>query len=144
VHAGGAHGAVPARTPSLRLNRAQARAILRAMGRATGNATQTGRSYHAGMFHFLVERQSRRDGRTDHQLCGQVAGLRVLLGRGAGLGAVFFHARMPPGSPRARSTLRSRARFLRTTETLPAFDLVQIDYYHAMITGGTPGIRGEL
>ena len=29
------------------------------------------------------------------------------------------------------------ARFLRTAETLPAYDLVQIDYYPAMIEGGT-------
>lgn len=36
------------------------------------------------------------------------------------------------------------AQFLRTAETLPAYDLVQIDYYPAMIPGGQVAIRGEL
>jgi gamma-glutamylaminecyclotransferase len=38
----------------------------------------------------------------------------------------------------------AHARFLRTAETLPAYDLVQIDYYPAMIEGGALAIRGEL
>lgn len=41
-------------------------------------------------------------------------------------------------------TSLEHARFLRTAETLPRYELLQIDYYPAMIAGGALAIHGEL
>lgn len=41
-------------------------------------------------------------------------------------------------------TSMAHARFLRAAETQPAYDLVQIDYYPAMLAGGRSRIVGEL
>lgn len=41
------------------------------------------------------------------------------------------------------TTIR-HARFLRAAETLPEFEFVQIDYYPALLPGGSKSIAGEL
>lgn len=41
-------------------------------------------------------------------------------------------------------TTIAKARFVRAAETRPEYDLVQIDYYPAMLPGGACRIRGEL
>lgn len=38
----------------------------------------------------------------------------------------------------------AHARFVRAAETPPAYELIQIDYYPAMLTDGTARIVGEL
>lgn len=38
----------------------------------------------------------------------------------------------------------AHARFVRAAETLPEYELVQIDYYPAMLPGGPSRIMGEL
>jgi gamma-glutamylaminecyclotransferase len=55
---------------------------------------------------------------------------------------VFVYGTLMKGE--LHHTSIEHARFLRTAETQPAYDLVQIDYYPAMIEGGTLTIRGEL
>ncbi|MET0287421.1 MAG: gamma-glutamylcyclotransferase family protein [Polyangiales bacterium] len=56
----------------------------------------------------------------------------------------LHHALLARGETAPIDTSIQHARFLRTAETLPAYDLVQIDYYPAMIPGGTLTIHGEL
>ena len=41
-------------------------------------------------------------------------------------------------------TTMAHARFVRAAETAPEYDLVQIDYYPAMIAGGSHRVLGEL
>ena len=41
-------------------------------------------------------------------------------------------------------TTMAHARFVRATETGPEYDLVQIDYYPAMLVGGSHRVMGEL
>lgn len=41
-------------------------------------------------------------------------------------------------------TTIKHARYLREVETMPEYELVKIDYYPAMLSGGTQRIRGEL
>jgi gamma-glutamylcyclotransferase (GGCT)/AIG2-like uncharacterized protein YtfP len=41
-------------------------------------------------------------------------------------------------------TTIEHARFLRAAETLPEYDLVQVDYYPAMLPGGSCRVLGEL
>ena len=41
-------------------------------------------------------------------------------------------------------TTMAHARFVRSAETAPGYDLVQIDYYPAMIAGGPHRVPGEL
>jgi gamma-glutamylaminecyclotransferase len=38
----------------------------------------------------------------------------------------------------------AHARFLRAAETTPEYDLVQIDYYPALVAGGSTRVLGEL
>ncbi|HEX5661696.1 MAG TPA: gamma-glutamylcyclotransferase family protein [Polyangiales bacterium] len=55
---------------------------------------------------------------------------------------VFVYGTLMKGE--LHHTSIQHARFVRTAETLPAYELVQIDYYPAMIAGGTLAIHGEL
>lgn len=55
---------------------------------------------------------------------------------------VFVYGTLMKGE--LHHTSMTHARFLRAAETEPAYDLVQIDYYPAMIAGGSARIVGEL
>ena len=55
---------------------------------------------------------------------------------------VFVYGTLMKGE--LHHTSMAHARFVRVAETEPAYDLVQIDYYPAMIAGGTARIVGEL
>ena len=55
---------------------------------------------------------------------------------------MFVYGTLMKGEPHHSSI--SHARFVRAAETLPAYELIQIDYYPAMLTGGTSRIMGEL
>jgi gamma-glutamylcyclotransferase (GGCT)/AIG2-like uncharacterized protein YtfP len=55
---------------------------------------------------------------------------------------VFVYGTLMKGE--LHHTSIQHARFVRTAETQPAYDLVQIDYYPAMLPGGQVAIRGEL
>jgi len=55
---------------------------------------------------------------------------------------VFVYGTLMKGE--LHHTTIAHARFLRAAETLPEYELVQIDYYPAMLPGGSHAIRGEL
>jgi gamma-glutamylaminecyclotransferase len=55
---------------------------------------------------------------------------------------VFVYGTLMKGE--LHHTSMAHARFVRTAETEPAYDLVQIDYYPAMIAGGNARVHGEL
>ncbi len=56
----------------------------------------------------------------------------------------LHHDLLARGETARFDTSIQHARFLRAAETQPVYDLVQIDYYPAMIAGGTLAIHGEL
>jgi gamma-glutamylcyclotransferase (GGCT)/AIG2-like uncharacterized protein YtfP len=55
---------------------------------------------------------------------------------------VFVYGTLMKGE--LHHTSISHARFVRAAETLPEYELVQIDYYPAMLKGGASRIMGEL
>ena len=55
---------------------------------------------------------------------------------------VFVYGTLMKGE--LHHTSIAHARFVRAAETLPEYDLVQIDYYPAMLEGGQCRIMGEL
>ena len=55
---------------------------------------------------------------------------------------VFVYGTLMKGE--LHHTSIAHARFVRAAETLPEYELVQIDYYPAKLPGGGSRIRGEL
>jgi len=55
---------------------------------------------------------------------------------------VFVYGTLMKGE--LHHTSIAHARFVRAAETLPEYELVQIDYYPAMLPGGASRIVGEL
>ena len=55
---------------------------------------------------------------------------------------VFVYGTLMQGE--LHHTSIAHARFVRAAETLPLYELVQIDYYPAMLTGGARRVLGEL
>lgn len=55
---------------------------------------------------------------------------------------VFVYGTLMKGE--LHHTSIAHARFVRAAETLPEYELVQIDYYPAMLPGGGSRIMGEL
>ncbi len=55
---------------------------------------------------------------------------------------VFVYGTLMKGEQ--HSEVLMKARFIGPSESLPEYELVQIDYYPAMIPGGATTIRGEV